>query len=529
MGGGPVDPPPATCDAPISAEDTSSPDAVVGDGSAASCTHEALAAAVAGGGVITFNCGGEATIDVTSAYELRIDVDTIIDGGGMVTLDAGRSGGRQTRIFEFNSPDYRATTTRVVLQGLTLQNAEAPTGDFTPENPSNPECAWGYRDGEGGAVRVRDGRLHVIDCVFRNNHAAPTGPDTGGGAIYALGALNVTIVGSTFIGNEGSNSGAVGILQSDIVVYNTVFEDNRATGTGQNFGGASGCPAFNHAEQGGAGGNGGAIAIDGGSVETVEFCGATFRNNRGNELGTIFRTPNSMRGRSTFNFCLFEGNHAGDGGGALWMQDMTFEMFHSAILGNTSDGLGGGLRIDQGPHGSTVRIENTTIAGNVATGALGGGLVFSGEGTIQNCTFAENEAAGGEGFFGAAIVATGPASSGLQVHNTIFWNNRDDHEWTPMTCLIGNPGSPSTLPGDNNVQWPRLRNGPAMNEDDPCTAGILWQDAMLTALADNGGPTPTMLPASGSVVIGLGASCPDTDQRGMPRPTSGCAAGAVEP
>ncbi len=529
-GGGPVDPPPVTCEAPIAAVDTSSPDRVVGDGTPASCTHAALSTAVAAGGVITFDCGdGDVTIDVTAAYELRTDVDTVIDGGGTVTLDGGRDGGRQTRIFEYRSPDYRRTMTRVVLQGLTLQNAEAPATDFVAQDAGNPECAWGYRDGQGGAVFMRDGRLNVIDCVFRNNRAAPSGPDTGGGAIYALGALEVIVVGSTFVGNEGSNSGAIGLLQSDGVFYNTVFEDNRATGVGQNFGGASGCPVFNHAEQGGAGGNGGAIAIDGGDVDTVDFCGVTFRNNRANELGTLFRTPNSSRGRSTFDLCLFEGNYAGDGGGALWMQDMTFEMRHSAILGNTSDGLGGGVRVDQGPHGSTLLLENTTIAGNVAMNSLGGGLVFSGEGVIRNCTFAENEAAGGEGFFGAAIVARGPESAGLQVYNTIFWNNRDEHEWTPMTCVIDNPGAPSTLPGSNNVQWPRLRNGPAMNDDDPCTAGILWQDTMLAPLADNGGPTPSMMPPAGSAAIGLGASCPDTDQRGRPRPTSGCAAGAVEP
>jgi hypothetical protein len=128
--------------APISLEDTSSPDAVVGDGTPASCTHAALATAVAAGGIITFDCGdADVTIDVMEEYELRVDVDTTIDGGGSVILDGGRDGGRQTRIFHYNSSDYRVTTTRVLLQGLTLQNAEAPATDFTPQDPSNPECA----------------------------------------------------------------------------------------------------------------------------------------------------------------------------------------------------------------------------------------------------------------------------------------------------------------------------------------------------------------------------------------------------
>ncbi|MCA9575839.1 MAG: hypothetical protein KC668_10415 [Myxococcales bacterium] len=302
-----------------------------------------------------------------------------------------------------------------------------------------------------------------------------------------------------------------------------------ATGVGQNFGGATGCPVFNHALQGGAGGNSGAVGIDGGDVDRVEFCGVTFRDNTANELGTVSRTPNLQRGLSTFNRCLFDGNHAGAGGGGIWMQDMEFELFNSTFTENTSDGLGGAVRIDQGPHGSTVRIVNTTFHANVANESLGGALVFAGQGTIQNCTFAENEAAGGVGFFGAALVSHGAESQNLTITNTLFWNNIDDHEWTPMTCSVGNPVTPVPLPGSGNAQWPMLRNGPAMNEDNPCTVGITFADALLGTLQDNGGPTPTMLPSAESVAIGLGADCPDTDQRGMPRPTDSCTAGAVEP
>jgi len=526
----PIDPPTSACTPPITLEDTATPDHVVGTGDAGSCTHAALDAAVIQGGIITFDCGpAPVTIDVTAALTLRTDVDTVVDGGGLVTLDGGRNAGRTNRIFEYHSPDYRVTTTRVLLQRLTLQNAEAPAADFTPQNPSNPECAWGYKDGEGGAIRMRDGILHIIDCVFRNNHAATPGPDTGGGAIYALGALEVVVVGSTFVGNEGSNGGAIGLLQTDGHFFNSVFEDNHATGEGQNFGGATGCPEFNHAEQGGAGGNGGAVGIDGGSVEDVEFCGVIVRNNTANELSIVGRTPNSQRGLSTFDRCLFEGNHAGDGGGAIWMQDMEFVMVNSTIAGNTSDGLGAGVRISQGPHGSTVLIENTTFWGNVAYDSLGGGLVFSGEGVLRNCTFAENEAAGGDGFFGAAIVAHGMESANLEVYNTIFWNNIDDHEWTPMTCSIDNPGTPGTLPGSGNVQWPELRNGPNNIPDNPCTPNITWADADLGVLGDNGGFTPTMVPPAGSPALGLGDNCPPFDQRGEPRPATGCAAGAVEP
>ena len=57
---------------------------------------------------------------------------------------------------------------------------------------------------------------------------------------------------------------------------------------------------------------------------------------------------------------------------------------------------------------------------------------------------------------------------------------------------------------------------------------------MLGLLQDNGGPTLTMLPASGSAAIGAissGCNSVATDQRGYPRPGTGksaCDAGAVE-
>ncbi|HSC87773.1 MAG TPA: choice-of-anchor Q domain-containing protein [Polyangiaceae bacterium] len=524
---GSLEPPAETCEPPLEAVDTSAPDHVVGDGTPESCTFDALKTAVGAGGIIAFDCGGPAVIDVTEALQLPLAVDTVVDGGGEIVLDGGRGGGRKTRIFEFQGTDYRVNPTTVVLQGLTMQNAEAPAEDFTPQQ-SDPKCAWGYKDGQGGAIYFRDGALHVIDCVFQNNRAASPGPDTGGGAIYALGARELVVSGSSFIGNQGSNGGAVGLLQTDGVFYNSQFKDNQATGNGQNFGGATGCPTFNHAEQGGAGGNSAAVGIDGQSVERVEFCGVLFQDNSANELGTVSRTPNSQRGKSSFDRVTFLDNHAGDGGGAIWMQDMEFELTNSTIAGNTSDGNGGGVRIDQGPHGSTIRIENTTFSANVTHAGLGGGLVFAGQGSIRNCTFANNEADGGEGYFGAAIVAQGPGFEQLSVDNTIFWNNLTNHEWTPMTCSIDNPGTPGVLPGENNMQWPTERVGSNSQADNPCTANIAFQDAELSELSDNGGPTATMLPGADASLLSVGQDCPATDQRGQPRPASGCTIGAVE-
>src|SRR5438046_104447 len=69
---------------------------VVGTGTPASCTESALDAALAGGGMVTFNCGpSPVTITITSAK--TISSATSIDGGtrGLITI----SGNNRVRIF----------------------------------------------------------------------------------------------------------------------------------------------------------------------------------------------------------------------------------------------------------------------------------------------------------------------------------------------------------------------------------------------------------------------------------------------
>jgi hypothetical protein len=74
------------------AEDVSSPTTVIGDGTPASCTGDAFVAAVAKGGVITFNCGPDpVTIVLSTTAKVFNDRGTklVIDGGNKVTLSGG--------------------------------------------------------------------------------------------------------------------------------------------------------------------------------------------------------------------------------------------------------------------------------------------------------------------------------------------------------------------------------------------------------------------------------------------------------
>jgi hypothetical protein len=484
-GGGPVTD--GVCDASVELADVANPSAVIGTGTPASCTEGALRNAAAQGGTITFNCGSApVTIALTQTITLPNNKNTIIDGGGNVTLDAGK----RTRHFYFSSGNWMFNTTKVVLQRLVLRNGKAPLGQYFPQNMAQPKCAYGYKDGSGGALYMRDGVLHIIDCEFYDNEAALEGPDVGGGAIYVQGSKGVVIAGSSFARNRAANGGAVGMLFANPQIYNSVFEDNTAEGVGMNYV-ESGCPNFNHDQQGGAGGLAGAVYFDGmnddGTVYTI--CGTVFRNNRCNELaGALFRTPNTALRQMLIDRCLFDGNTARQGAVSFIKQnDVTVRdslfMNNRAgvnVAGAAVSGGAGGLWVNE----SSLNLVNTTFFSN-SPGGLSVELYGGAAANVRNATFVDSG-----------------SDSDVSAYNSVF---------VRVSC--------STSQGAGNVQSP---------QSGTCPANTIFADPKLAALADNGGPTQTMMPAADSPVLGIGRNCPTTDQRGQPRSTSTCDSGAVE-
>jgi hypothetical protein len=507
-----VPPPSPVCAAPVAAVDTSKPTAVVGTGTAASCTEGLLATALGAGGIVTFDCGpSPATITVTKTIELPTDKDTAIDGGGTITID----GGGAVRILDWNSANYRANKHTLTLQHITLAHGRAK--GTMPYAPAPSPCSSGFYDGAGGALQMRDGVLHVIDAVFSNNQAEALGPDVGGGAIYLNGALGGVVTGSTFLGNSGSNAGAIGSLNSDLDVYDSRLQGNSALGFGANGDDASKCSvvAVNGQHQTGSGGNGGAIAIDGGSDVTHTFCGDTFDANKGGKAalgGAIFRTPDGPKQTTVLDRCLFDSNE-GDAAGAAYFHNSTLTITASTFTGNVGQGTGT-IQAD----GTTFDFTNVTFHGNHSATGVGATLaLFGGDGTLLNCTFASN-VCDAANMFGAAIFG----SPSLTIQNTIFDGNLAQNPGAPMQCQVG------TITGSGDMQWPKTHaNGGGT--DAPCAPGI-YEDAdpMLGALGAHGGPVPVALPMAGSPALGRGTSCPPTDARGNPRSAASCTAGAAE-
>jgi hypothetical protein len=506
--------PAAVCSAPIAASSTAGA-LVVGNGTPQSCTAAALQAAITASPVVTFNCGAAAaTIPVYATLVVPATRATVIDGGGKVTLD----GGGRVRLIEVVRENFRTSRIGLALQHITLANGKAAGTRYVPPAPGNASCSWGWADGGGGAVYVRDSALHVVDVTFRNNAAATPGPDVGGGAIYAAASLDVAIVGSTFDGNSGSNGGAVGLLQSDGRFANDLFSNNKAAGSGGNYvgGAAAGCAGVAQANQGGSGGNGGAIAIDGGSDGAQSVCGTRFATNTAGAFGgALFRTADGPAQPTSFDRSVFQANRA-DKGGALYVQNAKpLAITASTFSANIATAAGAGQFVSD-----TLEVTNTTFSGNVATKGVGGALSISNAaaaGWIRNATFSGNQSSGGPGYFSAAIFGT----LNFPVLNTVFANNLSADAGSPMQCFF-TPGI-----GTGDVQWPQKRPVGGLN-DNVCVSGIRFVDPQLGALASNGGPTPTAAPAATSPLRKSGRDCPATDQRGVARNTALCTIGAVE-
>jgi len=290
--------------------DVSKPTAVVGSGSGASCTFAALKSAVEAGGVITFNCGSAPlTIPVTATLNLPVNKNTVIDGGRLITLD----GQSMVEILRFDSPGYRMNDTTVVVQHIAFTNAKTNPVNVIPQAP--PPCSQGFDDGEGGAIYMRDGNLIVIDSIFTQNKAAPLGPDTGGGGIYINGSKRgVLIVGCTFENNSGSNAGAVGALNAELDVYNSLVSNNTATGHDANNNDPSKCAVMNNGQNEiGSGGNGGALYADGTAFNFI-VCGDAILNNAAGVNafgGGIFFTSDDFSGTLSITDSTITGNTGG--------------------------------------------------------------------------------------------------------------------------------------------------------------------------------------------------------------------------
>jgi predicted outer membrane repeat protein len=442
---------------------------VVGNGSAQSCTEDAVRAAARAGGFITFNCGS-APVVISIHSGIQTGSQTVIDGG---SADITLNGGGTSQIF------IAPSNSSLSVRNLRFINGKAPQSEEA--------------DGIGGAVAGQwRSKLEVRNCTFENNTAG-----RGGGAVGVWTGSSLTIVGSEFTGNRSYYGGAVYSLLSPLQIVNSTFDNNDTINNGW--------------------GEGGAIATDGASESpgdgiggTVELCGLQIRNNHALRSGGgvyiwVYPPDRVVIDRTTVEYNEIGGSGLG---GGMRVSNGAIEIKASSFLSNESDNHGGALYLDCEP---SCEIVNTTFYGNEA-GSYGGAISSADVVNINNVTFANNSAGGhGGALFGG---------NKFNVHNSIFVDNTAGNPWNQAN----NCGETGT--GDHVLQWHSATND---GGGDWCVSNVIIADPLLAPdPEENGGPTPTLLPDANSPALQAGTGCEPVDQRGEQRDVNRCDLGAVE-
>jgi CSLREA domain-containing protein len=265
--------------------------------------------------------------------------------------------------------------------------------------------------------------------------------------------------------------------------------------------------------------------------------------------GALWSGPLTVRG------CTFSGNT----GAGLFADGGPFLISRSTISGN-SGSLGGGLILYSVNPGTTGVVEDTTISGNTASSGAGVVIAYEGSITISRSTISGNralETGGGIAIAGYGHVLldnvtvtgnTAKRGGGISVNLdpngsadlsnvTVAGNSTTESGGnlylgsavTIRNSIIANGTAP--LNPDISVTGPGVATVAYSDVAIPGNAslilgsGVINTDPKLGPLADNGGPTKTLKPGSGSPVINAGDPTFTQqfaiDQAGHPRVSAG--------
>jgi hypothetical protein len=353
----------------------------------------------------------------------------------------------------------------------------APTLNLTGFTVSGGNASGG----DGGGLQA-SGTVTLDGMTFTGNTAS-----VNGGAIRVNGSSFLNIKNSTVSGNTATAGDGGGIYffnGGGLVMNNTTVAGNTAGGTGAGgggmywFGSASPTPPAGFTastvviknstfSNNTTAGNGGGIVTPN-LTGTILVQNSTFTNNSAAAVGGGIHLNGA--GTLTVQGSTLSGNMAANGGGIGIISGTTLNVLNSTLTGNTATASGGGIGLTGGA--TVVSIKDSTIAGNTANGSAagtGGGGIGRTSATAATVTVANSVVSGNTNANGPDILAT--AVSTVNVNFSAVGSN------TGFT-LSGSSG--------NNLAF--------------------GANLQLGALADNGGPTKTMLPAGGSPLLDAGSN-----------------------
>lgn len=522
-----------------------------------------------------------------------ITSDIIIEGNGAIIERSTAGGTPNFRLFFVMGPFHTGGTGKVAvsagdltLRNLTLRNGLARGGNGGRGGINGPGdnrggCGGGGL-GAGGAV-FNQGSLRLDSCLITSNSAVggsgmsrqSSSSGGGGGAGGGIGGsgANVGVAGSrgggfydyTFTGTSlsspfGGNSSAGATLANGGGGFGP--GDNGSTSGGSNGGGDPGSPNI-------IPGDGGAFGAGGGYGPGAGGIGG------GGSIGIQNQTAGSggFGGGGGGQSAAFNANGGGGGNGGFGGGGGAGG-YNSAgpLVGDLGvRGFGGGDGTAGGPafgwsgggagmggavfnHTGTLTIINCTFTQNAATGGsspdattngqgLGGALFnLNGSVLIASSTLAGNSVSGaqfneGGNVFSLALHGKGvqdtPGTATVTIENSVVADATGD-----SNVAVRQGGHPFDAPAGTSVSSlttdsVSIVEGGVTNFGASVTGTPINADPMLGALANNGGPTQSMAPNTGSPAINTGnnaaANLPVRDQRGVARIKGGTVdVGSVE-
>jgi predicted outer membrane repeat protein len=496
-----------------------------------------LKTAIGLGGRISFSCPAGSVITITAIRD--IVTSTTIDGGGLITLDAGGT----VPMFSMSN-----SGTVLTLKGVTLRRGRSNPNPFPKPNPG----------GNGGIVSGR-GMVEIVNSTIRDTSNAiwmvagavrVSDSEFADGAGTAIFAPTIELVRARVHGAAihpvVSTGGTVSIADSQFIGSgSSTFDKCQLSIARSKFSGSSstavvsGCSTTisggefsnNHGQNGGAllvtknaaglqingvkfTGNdaelaGGAIAFEAvtGAKRNISFADVVFDSNRAADggaisLGTAIENDLSLLGRAL----IFSNNQAKTSGGAIAGTNAQIALTRVLFNGNAAGNRGGAISL------MTYAQRPSVIASSIfnSNSSPNGSALFGSTVKFLNVTIANSQR-------GPALATFWPAPAPWRIitfRNVVFVANA-----APVCDARGgnNLNNPLFQDAGNNVQFPAAG----------CLASIPVADPKLDAM---------FIPAPDGAASGKGdlATCVASpvngvDLFGRHRPQGkSCSIGAVE-
>lgn len=339
--------------------------------------------------------------------------------------------------------------------------------------------------GSGGGVAFNTGNGLMNDCTVSNNVCTMF----GGGGVTLNGARiqNSLIIGNTSGSRGGSGGGGVNVEGAASIVSNCIIQGNSCVTTAGSSGigggirlGTGGLATHCIISENNSHHGGGAAVHHGNLVKSI------VSNNQSTAFGGgVYQ----QSGSGMTSECLITHNTSGDGGGGVWPTGGLVERCIITKNKDTSSNGGGGVsfRRDSDSRGF---VYSCLIYDNSAR--RGAGVVFTGKGTLVNCTIVSNTLSVTD-VVGAGVFVR--STYAVMVNNIIWGNHRSngvlnnyrlyEADYPAMTNMY-NCTTP-IMAGDGNISdYPRFidfDNGDySLHTRSPCVnrgTYFAWMDDAL--------------------------------------------------